>query len=112
MNFDWLKVFPCATTVCNENFIITYVNDSSKESFKEDGWENLIGRNLLNCHNENSRKKLIEISKDKKPNIYTIEKAGIKKLIYQSPVYDGENFKGLVELSLQLPFEIEHFIRD
>jgi transcriptional regulator with PAS, ATPase and Fis domain len=112
MNFDWQKVFTGAITVCDENYIITYMNDSSKETFKEDGGESLIGKNLLDCHGEDSRKKLIEISKGKNPNVYTIEKAGIKKLIYQCPVYDGEKFRGLVELSLQIPFNPEHFKRD
>ncbi|MCK7539496.1 MAG: hypothetical protein MZV63_55615 [Marinilabiliales bacterium] len=46
-------------------------------------------------------------------NVYAIEreKEGKKKLIFQTPwISDGE-FKGLVELSLEIPFDMRHFIR-
>ena len=48
---------------------------------------------------------------EKKPNVYTIEKNGIKKLIYQSPWFEKGVMKGLVELSLEIPFDMPHFIR-
>jgi len=44
-------------------------------------------------------------------NIYTIEKNGVKKLIYQSPWYQNGKYAGFVELSLEIPFEMPHFIR-
>jgi len=112
MNFDWQKDFPGAITVCDENLVITYMNDASIKTFEEDGGKNLIGRNLLDCHGEASKEKILEISKGKTPNIYTIEKKGMKKLIYQAPVFEGDSFRGLVELSLEIPFEMEHFKRD
>ena len=112
MNSDWLENFPGAVTVCDANFVINYMNKVSKETFKDDGGENLIGKNLLDCHNDNSKNKLKEITQGKTPNIYTIEKAGIKKLIYQAPIYDNNEYKGMVELSLQIPFQMEHFNRD
>ena len=54
----------------------------------------------------------IALLKKKQLNVYTIEKNGIKKLIYQSPWYVKGEFAGFVELSLEIPFEIPHFIRD
>ncbi len=45
-------------------------------------------------------------------NVYTIEKKGKKKLIYQAPWFLDGAFGGLVELSLEIPFEMPHFIRD
>ena len=45
-------------------------------------------------------------------NVYTIEKKGIKKIIYQSPWFHNGEFGGLVELSLEIPFEMPHFIRE
>jgi hypothetical protein len=48
---------------------------------------------------------------EKRPNVYTIEKNGIKKLIYQSPWFEKGEMKGLVELSLEIPFNMPHFIR-
>ena len=44
-------------------------------------------------------------------NVYTIEKNGVKKLIAQVPVTMNGEFAGYVELSLEIPFEMPHFVR-
>jgi len=44
-------------------------------------------------------------------NVYTIEKAGIKKMIYQTPWYQNGKVAGLVEISIEIPFDMPHFIR-
>jgi len=49
---------------------------------------------------------------NRKINIYTLEKDGIKKLIYQAPWYEGGEYAGVVELSVEIPFEMPHFVRD
>ncbi len=43
---------------CDTNHIIRYMNKTARSRFK-DG-ENLLGRSLLDCHNEHSRKIIIE----------------------------------------------------
>ncbi len=40
-----------------------------------------------------------------------IGKNGVKKLIYQTPWIENGEFRGLVELSLEIPFEMPHFVR-
>ena len=40
-----------------------------------------------------------------------IEKNGVKKIIYQSPWYKEGEYAGFVELSLEIPLEMPHFIR-
>jgi hypothetical protein len=45
-------------------------------------------------------------------NVYTIQKNGRRKLIYQSPWYRDGKYAGLVELSLEIPWEMPHFNRD
>jgi hypothetical protein len=35
----------------------------------------------------------------------------VKKLIYQTPWYAGGEYAGFVEISLEIPFEMPHFIR-
>jgi transcriptional regulator with PAS, ATPase and Fis domain len=109
---DWTENFSGAITVCDENFIITYMNKKSKMTFETPETGNLIGKNLFDFHNENSKKIILRIKETKSPNIYTIEKNGVKKIIYQSPIYDNDVFKGMVELSLEIPFDIPHFKRD
>ena len=44
-------------------------------------------------------------------NVYTIEKNGVRKLIYQSPWYQNGEFAGLVEISLEIPEQMPHFVR-
>ena len=70
-----------------------------------------MGKSLFDCHPEPARSKLKELLAQRGKNVYTIEKAGTKKLIYQSPWYEGGEFRGLVELSLEVPFEMPHFVR-
>lgn len=109
---NWTENFDGAITVCDENFIITYMNKKSKKTFETVETGSLIGKNLFDYHNENSKMIIRRIKDTKTPNIYTIEKNGVKKLIYQTPVYDNNEFKGLVELSLEIPFDMPHFKRD
>jgi transcriptional regulator with PAS, ATPase and Fis domain len=108
---NWVKSFPAAITVCNEKGTITEMNKESCKVFESDGGINLIGSNLLDCHPEPSKTELKELMQEKRINVYTIEKNGKKKLIYQSPVFENGEFKGYVELSLPLPHELRHFIR-
>ena len=44
--------------------------------------------------------------------IYTIEKNGIKKMIYQTPWYENGEYMGFTELSLVIPMEMKHFKRN
>jgi len=71
----------------------------------------LVGKSLLDCHPEPARSKLVSLLNSPRVNIYTIEKAGQKKMIYQSPWFEDGQFMGLIELSLPLPDDIPHFIR-
>ena len=45
-------------------------------------------------------------------NAYTIEKGGVKKLIYQAPWFEDGEYRGLVEVTLVLPDVLPHFVRD
>lgn len=108
---DWVKKFPGAVTVCDKNLQILYMNEKSVEVFEKDGGAKLIGSDLLPCHNEQSRLKVLELLKTGFPNVYTIEKKGIKKFIYQTAWSDEGGIAGLIELSLEIPFEMPHFVR-
>jgi transcriptional regulator with PAS, ATPase and Fis domain len=111
MSSGWIKDFPAAVTVCDNSGIITEMNEKSAEIFKDDGGYNLIGKNLLGCHSNASNEKIRQIMDSEEPNVYTIEKNGKKKLIYQAPWYENGEMRGLVELSIEIPFEMPHFIR-
>ena len=107
----WVREFPGAVTVCDRDGVVLEMNDKSAEVFEGDGGRALIGRNLLDCHPEPARSKLAAMLAAGRANVYTIEKNGVKKLIYQVPWrVDGE-YRGFVELSLEIPFEMPHFVR-
>ena len=109
--FAWVQEFPGAVTVCDRDGVILAMNDKSVRTFESDGGAALIGSSLFGCHPEPALAKLKTLLAAGRPNIYTIEKKGIKKLIYQSPWYEKGVYAGFVELSLEIPFEMQHFVR-
>ena len=108
---DWLKEINAAVTICDNNGIIVYMNDKSEQVFANDGGKNLIGSNLFGCHPEPAITKLKEMLADGSTNVYTIEKDGKKKIIFQSPWFNENAFGGLIEISFNIPDEMPHFIR-
>lgn len=107
----WIEGFPGAITVCDRDGVILFMNAQAQSVFAAEGGAALIGSNLLDCHPEAARKKLVEMMKNQQANVYTIEKKGRKKLIYQTPWYEEGQYAGFVELSLVIPSEMPHFIR-
>jgi hypothetical protein len=87
------------------------MNDKSAKAFEKEGGHKLIGSNMLDCHPDPAREKTERLLAARAKNVYTIEKNSVKKLIYQSPWYKNGEYAGFVELSLEIPVEISHFIR-
>ncbi|RQV99287.1 diguanylate cyclase [bacterium] len=109
---NWSSELPLAITVCDKDGVILEMNQRSIETFENDGGAELLGTNVLDCHPEPSRTQLADMLKHQTKNIYTIEKNGVKKLICQTPWYEQGEYKGFVELSIELPGEMRHFKRD
>lgn len=109
---NWAREICVAITVSDTAGKIVYLNDKSASTFSKYGGRDLEGKNLKDCHLATSWDKIMEIMKSEKSNCYTIEKGGIRKLIFQTPWYDQGQIGGLVELSLEIPFDMEHFVRD
>lgn len=111
-NYHWFTAFPGAITVTDEKGTIIEMNEQSAEMFTDDGGYDIIGRNVLDCHPEPAQKKVREIYESQQSNIYSIQKNGKKKLIYQTPYFIEGKFSGFVEICLPLPKEMPHFNRD
>jgi len=109
---EFIEKFNGAVIVSDANGDIIYLNEKAVINFKKEGGRALIGKNLKDCHQDYSNKKIREMTETHEKNVYTIEKKGQKKLIYQAPWFHDGAFGGLVELSLEIPFDMPHFIRD
>lgn len=107
----WAKELNLAITVCDTKGIILEMNDRAMATFRKSGGEKPLGTNLFDCHPEPARTKLGQLMETHQTNAYTIEKNGVKKLIYQTPWFEKEEFRGLVELSMEIPADMPHFVR-
>lgn len=111
-NHTWVEEFPAAITVTDADGVILEMNARSAQVFTGDGGLALIGSNVLDCHPGASRDKLERLMETQQANVYTIEKHGRKKLICQAPWYRDGQYAGFVELEIEIPFDLPHFVRD
>ena len=109
---NWTDEFSGAITVCDCDGIVVYMNDRSKEQFAKSGDGDLLGKSLIDCHPEPARTILLKMLSEPIPNSYTIEKRGIRKMIHQTPWMENGEFKGVVEISFEIPMEMLHHKRD
>lgn len=110
MNFNWAEDMNCAVTVCDKSGIIIFMNQKSRDTFCKNG-ESMVGHSMIPCHNEHSQAKIREMLEQGTTNCYTIEKNGVKKMIYQTPWRENGIVMGLVEISMVIPEEMPHYIR-
>lgn len=107
----FFKEMDVAVTVCGTDGEILEMNEKSRKTFLKPGREELIGKNVLDCHPEPARSKLADMLANPRNNAYTIEKNGIRKLIFQTPWYEDGRFGGFIELSMEIPAEMPHYVR-
>lgn len=105
----WAEQMNCAVTVCDVEGIILYMNERARVTFANHG--DLIGKNLFECHSEESRRKIREMLATGQSNAYTISKLGQRKMIYQTPWRKDGVVAGMVEISIVIPEEMPHYIR-
>ena len=79
MNFNWADDTNCAVTVCDTEGVVIYQN---KQSISVNG--DYRGKSMIPCHNERSKGIIARILEKGDTNAYTIEKKGIRKMIYQT----------------------------
>jgi transcriptional regulator with PAS, ATPase and Fis domain len=108
----WVDHFAAAVTVSDADGKIIEMNAKALETFAADGGAKLVGTNVLDCHPEPARTKLQEIMNSAQANVYTIEKRGTKKLIFQAPWFQDGRYAGHVELAFEIPWNIPHHQRD
>lgn len=109
---DWAFRMNCAVTVADADCRIIYMNERSRQTFAARGGAALIGHNLMEYHNERSKAIIRRLLDEGGTNAYTIEKEGLRKMIFQSAWFDADGrVGGLVELSMVIPAEMPHYVR-
>ena len=102
---DSLKT--CAITVADREGVVLYQNERSVAVNGD-----VRGRSMLPCHSERSRAIIDRLIREGANNAYTISKRGLRKLINQTPWYEGGDVAGLVEFSLEIPEDMPHYVRE
>ncbi len=104
---NWAEYLPVTMTVCDAEGTMLYMNPESVKTFSKDGGSALLGSNLLDCHPEPSRTILKEQLETHTGQTYITDKNGVKKLIHQTPWYEEGDFKGMMELIIPIPEDLE-----
>jgi len=106
-----IGLIDAAVTICDADFALLYMNEKSLLSFGGKKGAPALGSDLAGCHKPESVEKMREILASGKPNVYTISKNGVKKLIWQGIWKEEGCAAGLVEISIPLPESMPHFDR-
>lgn len=105
--FSWTDELDCAVTYCDTEGIVLYQNARSRAVNGD-----MQGRSLLPCHNDRSQALIARLLAEGGRNVYTIEKRGVRKLIYQTVWREAGEIRGLAEFSLEIPDEMPHYVRE
>lgn len=106
----WADGTNCAITVCDADCRIIYMNEKSRQVNARFG--DPVGHDLMEYHGEKARGIIRRLLDTGGVNCYTIEKKGVKKIIYQSAWRRGGKVAGLVEISMEIPAVMEHYVRE
>ena len=109
---SWEEEFDAAITIVDGDGCIIYMNKKAIETFASDGGKKLIGKKLQECHQPASMEIIQQMMSGQRCNTYTIEKKGIKKLIHQAPWFHDGVCSGIVEMSIVLPPDMPHHVRE
>ena len=109
-DFDWAEGMACAVTAADKDGVIRYMNRRARETYRKHG--NLIGKSLYDCHGERAAGIIRRLLTEGGTNAYTIEKGGVRKMIYQTAVTEADGrVCGIVEVSMVIPEELPHYVR-
>ena len=83
----------------NVTHIITFMNKAAIEHYKDQGGENLVGKSIFSCHNENSKMLILygfEQLQDGLDKVLLLENEEIKE--YMLAVSDNSTLLGYFEI--------------
>jgi hypothetical protein len=108
---QWFEELPCSVMVCDRKYRILYMNDRAARDHADDGGRALIGTDLMDCHPPKAQVKLRKVLASGRPNVYTTEAKGMRKLVYQCQWKRRGWVGGLVQLVIELPKDMPNHVR-
>lgn len=92
----------CAVVICNLEHEITYMNPAAIKNYEKRGGEKLVGRNIMNCHNPESQKRMKEVvdwfaASTEHNLVHTFYNEKQNKDVYMVALRDGEKLIGYYE---------------
>lgn len=92
----------CAVVICNLKHEIVYMNQAAAENYKKWGGEQLLGNNLLKCHNPQSQEQIRKVlewfAEDETHNlVYTSHNEKQNKDVYMVALRDAGKLIGYYE---------------
>lgn len=106
MDYGWLEGIAAKIFVVDANLDLIYVNPAGASEFG--GAEKISGKNIMECHNETSRKIIMEfVEKFKNGGRETVSytqkrEDGTKRLRVYAPVIKDGQYGGMVEMLFKL----------
>ncbi len=107
---ELLEELNVSITITDREGNIIYLNQASAKVNAGGGGKQLVGQQVRACHNEHSRA-IIEMLMEGQTHVYTIDKRGQHKLIYQTPWKKNGQVQGLIEFSMVLPDNMPNYVR-
>ena len=108
---DWAEELPASITVSDAAGTIVEMNARAAQAYARFGGKKLVGTNMLDCHPEPARTKLKQLMESRRANVYTTERNGAKRLVFQAPWLKEGQYAGYVEIVIDLPQDMPHFVR-
>ncbi len=92
----------CAVVICNLEHEIIYMNPAAIKNYEKRGGEKLVGRNIMNCHNPESQKRMKEVvdwfaASAEHNLVHTFYNEKQDKDVYMVALRDGEKLIGYYE---------------
>jgi regulator of RNase E activity RraA len=85
-HYRWVEIFPGSVIICDTSGVILAMNKKAEEVTEKCGGKKLIGSNMLDCHNERTRKKLTHLMEKRETNIYTYRERRYKETDLSDPM--------------------------
>lgn len=92
----------CAVVICNLEHEIIYMNPAAIKNYEKRGGEELVGRNIMNCHNPESQRRMKEVvdwfaASTEHNLVHTFYNEKQNKDVYMVALRDGEKLIGYYE---------------